>query len=60
MGRGLTGAIKAGELSAQTDAGALAGLIMTVIQRMTTLERGGATRAKLLRVAEAAMQGWPT
>jgi AcrR family transcriptional regulator len=52
--------INAGEVSPQTDAGALAGLIMAVIQGMSTLARDGATRAKLLRVAETAMQAWPT
>jgi len=56
----IAAAMDAGELSPQTDAGALAGLVMAVIQGMSTLARDGATRAKLMQVAEAAMKAWPT
>ena len=52
-------AVEAGELDAGTDAEALAGHVMAVIQGMSTLARDGATRGKLLRVAEAALRGWP-
>jgi AcrR family transcriptional regulator len=52
-------AINAGEMSADTDAEALAGHIMTVIQGMSTLARDGSTRSKLLRVAATAMEAWP-
>ena len=41
------------------DAGALAGYVMALIQGMSTLARDGASRTKLLRVADAAMQAWP-
>ena len=51
--------IAAGEMPADTDAEALAGHVMAVIQGLSTLARDGATRAKLLRVASAAMRAWP-
>jgi len=51
--------IELGELPAGTDADALAGHVMAVIQGLSTLARDGAPRKKLLRVAEAAMLGWP-
>jgi AcrR family transcriptional regulator len=41
------------------DAGAMAAYVMAIIQGMSTLARDGATRTKLLSVANAAMQGWP-
>ena len=41
------------------DAAAMAGYVMAVIQGMSTLARDGATRPKLLSVANAAMQAWP-
>jgi AcrR family transcriptional regulator len=47
------------ELPAGTDADALAGLTMAVIQGMSTLARDGAPREKLLRVAAAALHAWP-
>ncbi len=52
-------AIGVGEIDAGTDAEALAGHIMAVIQGMSTLARDGATREKLMRVAAAAIKGWP-
>ncbi len=52
-------AIDSGELPSQANAGALAGLVLAVIQGMSTLARDGATRADLLAIAEAAMAGWP-
>jgi AcrR family transcriptional regulator len=52
-------AIEIGEMPASSDADALAGHIMAVIQGLSTLARDGATREKLLRVASAAMAGWP-
>lgn len=51
--------IKNQHLPADTDAGTLAGMTMAVIQGMSTLARDGATRDKLLKVAEAAMRVWP-
>ena len=47
------------ELPADTDADALAGLTMAVIQGMSTLARDGAPRDKLLRVAASALHAWP-
>jgi AcrR family transcriptional regulator len=48
-----------GHLPGDTDADALAGLTMGVIQGMSTLARDGAARGKLLKVAETAMRAWP-
>lgn len=53
-------AVAANELPACTDADALAGHIMAVIQGMSTLARDGAKREKLMRVAAAAMLAWPS
>ncbi len=52
-------AVEIGEMPASSDAVALAGYIMAVIQGLSTLARDGATREKLLRVASAAMAAWP-
>ncbi len=43
----------------KVDAGAMAGYVMALIQGMSTLARDGASRAKLLTVADTAMQAWP-
>ena len=51
--------IDAGELPAETDAEALAGLVTTIIQGLSTLARDGAPREKLQRVAAMAMGVWP-
>ena len=48
-----------GELEAGTDPSALAGFVMSVIQGMSTLSRDGATREKLLSVAQIALRSWP-
>jgi AcrR family transcriptional regulator len=42
------------------DADALAGMVMAVIQGMSTAARDGAPREKLLRIAAAALAAWPT
>ena len=47
------------QLPADTQADTLAGMTMAVIQGMSTLARDGATRDKLLKVAETAMRVWP-
>jgi AcrR family transcriptional regulator len=52
-------AIATGELKPETDAEALAGLVMAVVQGMSSLARDGATQAKLTAVAEVAMRAWP-
>lgn len=49
----------AGLLPADTSASALASLFMAVTQGMSTQARDGATTAKLLAMAEAAMRAWP-
>jgi len=46
-------------MDAETDADALAGHVMAVIQGMSTLARDGAAREKLTRVAATAMLAWP-
>lgn len=51
--------VDAGELDPGTDADALAGHVMAVIQGLSTLARDGAGRDKLLRVAAMAMARWP-
>jgi AcrR family transcriptional regulator len=51
--------ISSGALPAGTDAAALAGHTMAVIQGMSTLARDGAKRDKLERVMETAMRAWP-
>ncbi|WP_375466200.1 hypothetical protein [uncultured Methylobacterium sp.] len=48
-----------GEPPAGTDAEALAGHVMAVVQGLSTLARDGAARAKLRTVAETAMPAWP-
>ena len=55
----VTQAVHSGELPPGTDAEGLAGLVMAVIQGMSTLARDGANREKLMRVAATAMQAWP-
>jgi len=53
-------AVAARELPPDTDADALAGHTMAVIQGMSTLARDGASREKLMRVAEQSMLAWPS
>ena len=55
----IAGAIKAHEMPADTDADALAGHIMAVIQGMSSLARDGASLKKLRRIVDAAMRSWP-
>lgn len=52
--------IERGEVAAGTDPETLAGFIMAVIQGMSTLARDGATREKLMRMAEYTMSCWPS
>ena len=51
--------IDAGEMAPGTDAEALAGHVMAVIQGMSTLARDGAGLDKLTRVSDTAMRAWP-
>ncbi len=46
-------------LPSQTDAAALTGLVMAVLQGMSVLARDGTPRTFLLRIVDAALQGWP-
>ena len=51
--------LAAGLLSPDTDAAALAGLVMTVTQGMSVMARDGASRASLLAIVEIALRAWP-
>jgi AcrR family transcriptional regulator len=51
--------IQLGHLPQGADAEALASHTLAVIQGLSTLARDGAPRAKLLKIAETAMQAWP-
>jgi AcrR family transcriptional regulator len=51
--------ISAGVLPGTTDAPALAGLVMTVMQGLSVLARDGMGRAPLQAIATAALQAWP-
>jgi len=51
--------IAKGEVRREADPTALAGLVMAVIQGMSTLARDGASRQKLLRVTTMALAVWP-
>lgn len=53
-------AVAADELPPDTDAPALAAHVVAVIHGMSTLARDGASRAKLLRIVETAMNTWPS
>ena len=45
--------------SPQADAGALADLVMAVVQGMSVLARDGASRTSLLAIGDAALKAWP-
>ncbi len=51
--------VAAAELPPDTDAAALAGLIMTLMQGMSVLARDGRSRASLLAIVAVALQAWP-
>ena len=51
--------IAIGTLPSETSGEALAALTLAVVQGMSVLARDGAPRAKLLTLAERAMQAWP-
>ena len=57
--RRIVQAVRSGEMPEKSDADALAGHTMAVIQGMSTLARDGAKRQKLLRLADTAMLAWP-
>lgn len=51
--------IAAEMLPPDTDAAALAGLVMAITQGLSVLARDGATRASLMAVVEVALMAWP-
>ena len=51
--------ISAGALPRTTDAPALAGLVMTIMQGLSVLARDGMGRAALQTIATAALRAWP-
>ena len=51
--------IEAGLLPPETQAAALAGLILAVTQGMSVLARDGAARTSLLAIVQAALRAWP-
>lgn len=51
--------IAAGVLPDDTDAAALAGLVLAVIQGMSVLARDGTSRGALVDIANAALKAWP-
>lgn len=48
-----------GMLPNGTDAAALAGLVVAVVQGLSVLARDGASRASLSRIVDAALEAWP-
>lgn len=50
---------KAGLLPGSTDAAALAGLVITVIQGLSVLARDGVSRDALSHIADASLSAWP-
>ena len=57
--RRIVQARRSGEIPDASDADALAGHTMAVIQGMSTLARDGAKREKLVRLVDTAMLAWP-
>ena len=51
--------VEAGLLPPETQAAALAGLILAVTQGMSILARDGATRTSLLAIVQVALRAWP-
>jgi len=51
--------VDAGTLPSATDAKALAGMMIAVIQGMSVLARDGTDRPDLLSIAESALKAWP-
>jgi AcrR family transcriptional regulator len=56
----ITREMAAGSLTRETDAAALAGLVVAVIQGLSVMARDGAPRAALAGVADAALNAWPS
>lgn len=55
----IEGDIRAGALPVSADPDTLAGMVMATVQGLSTLARDGASRDKLLRIADASMAAWP-
>ncbi|RIV85676.1 TetR/AcrR family transcriptional regulator [Aurantiacibacter zhengii] len=51
--------IQKGSIRADTQASALAGLVVALTQGLSVMARDGADRASLLSVVEAALKAWP-
>jgi len=51
--------VNAGDLPSQTDADALAAMVVCTVQGFSTLARDGATPAKLRTVADTILKVWP-
>lgn len=51
--------VRNGVLPPDTQAAALAGLLMAVTQGMSVLARDGAARGELMAIADAALRAWP-
>lgn len=52
--------VSSGRLPPESDAAALAGLVMAVTQGMSVLARDGFSRASLLAIADTSLKAWPT
>ncbi|MDQ2764837.1 MAG: hypothetical protein M3Y22_15580, partial [Pseudomonadota bacterium] len=52
--------VAAGILPIDTDAAALSGLVIAVIQGISVLARDGASRAQLTDIVNAALGAWPS
>lgn len=51
--------VETGALPSETDAAALAGMVMAIIQGMSVLARDGTDRAGLLAIVEQTLKAWP-
>ena len=51
--------VATGVMPAGTEPGALADLVISVVQGMSVLARDGASRARLIGVGNAALRAWP-
>ena len=56
----ITRDVVAGVLPERTDAAALAGLMMTVMQGLSVMARDGMKRGELLDIVDAGLAAWPT
>ena len=52
--------VEGGELASSTDAVALAGFLMTILQGLSVMARDGLSQAALVSIAEIALTAWPS